>query len=196
MIYKRGKYYWYKFVWDGATIRETTRQGNDKVARNLEAAHRTRLAKECDERNAKADQLGVPVTQLARCPECEKCYDGTHAAKAADGKSLCSDACRVTWERKARTVPTLQEFCEKRFETWAEATFKKTCINNWYWFRAGVGRLKAYEPLASCKLSEITNEKVAGFAAHEQTRLQNRGKGDDEEKHGLAVTGRGLIPPR
>jgi integrase len=45
MIYKRGRVYWYKFVWDGQSIRKSTRQGNDKVARQMEAAHRTSLAK-------------------------------------------------------------------------------------------------------------------------------------------------------
>src|SRR5208282_5173309 len=45
MIYKRGKVYWYKFMWQGKLIRESTKQGNDKVARNMESAHRTSLAK-------------------------------------------------------------------------------------------------------------------------------------------------------
>lgn len=43
-IYKRGDVYWYKFMWQGSLIRESTKQGNDKVARKMEAAHRTRLA--------------------------------------------------------------------------------------------------------------------------------------------------------
>jgi integrase len=37
--------YWYKFMWDGKLIRESTNQGNDKVARQMEAAHRVALAK-------------------------------------------------------------------------------------------------------------------------------------------------------
>jgi integrase len=45
MIYKRGKVYWYKFLWQGKLIRESTKQGNDKVARQIESAHRTSLAK-------------------------------------------------------------------------------------------------------------------------------------------------------
>src|SRR6266571_7098508 len=63
MIYKRGKcklgdgkcpkcgkrgscgVYWYKFMWQGRLVRESTKQGNDKVARQMEAAHRTSLAK-------------------------------------------------------------------------------------------------------------------------------------------------------
>src|ERR1043166_5163405 len=43
-IFKRGKFYWYKFMWDGNVIRESTKQGNDKIARNMESAHRTALA--------------------------------------------------------------------------------------------------------------------------------------------------------
>jgi integrase len=43
--YKRGKIYWYKFMWNAELVRESTKQGNDKVARQMEAAHRTSLAK-------------------------------------------------------------------------------------------------------------------------------------------------------
>jgi len=45
MIYKRGKTYWYKFMWQGRLVRESTKQANDKVARQMESAHRTSLAK-------------------------------------------------------------------------------------------------------------------------------------------------------
>src|SRR5579884_823284 len=45
MIYKRGEVYWYKFMWQGRLIRESSKQGNDKVARQMESAHRTSLAK-------------------------------------------------------------------------------------------------------------------------------------------------------
>jgi integrase len=45
MIYKRGKVYWYKFMWQGKLVRESSKQGNDRVARNMESAHRTSLAK-------------------------------------------------------------------------------------------------------------------------------------------------------
>jgi integrase len=44
-IYKRGGVYWYKFMWHGRLVRESTKQGNDKVARQMESAHRTSLAK-------------------------------------------------------------------------------------------------------------------------------------------------------
>src|ERR1700733_8841516 len=44
-IYKRNETYWYKFMWGGEIVRESTRQGNDKIARQMESAHRTSLAK-------------------------------------------------------------------------------------------------------------------------------------------------------
>jgi integrase len=54
-IYKRGKIYWYKFQFNGKDIRESTRQRNDKIARNMESAHRTWLAKgEVEIRDPKA----------------------------------------------------------------------------------------------------------------------------------------------
>jgi len=43
--YKRGGVYWFKFMWNRQLIRESTKQGSDKVARQIEAARRTALAK-------------------------------------------------------------------------------------------------------------------------------------------------------
>lgn len=44
-IYKRGGRYWIHFVWNGEHIQESTKQGNPRVARQIEAARRTQLAK-------------------------------------------------------------------------------------------------------------------------------------------------------
>jgi len=44
-IFKRGKIYWYHFVFSGQHIQESTKQGNPRLARQMEAAHRTALAK-------------------------------------------------------------------------------------------------------------------------------------------------------
>jgi integrase len=44
-IYKRGDIYHYEFVFKGRRIRESTHQGNQNVARNMESARRTALAK-------------------------------------------------------------------------------------------------------------------------------------------------------
>jgi integrase len=44
-IFKRGRIYWYKFMWNGEVVRQSTRQTNQNTARQMEAAHRSSLAK-------------------------------------------------------------------------------------------------------------------------------------------------------
>jgi integrase len=44
-IYKRGHVWWYRFTWKGKAIRESTKQTNKRVAEQIEAAHKTSLAK-------------------------------------------------------------------------------------------------------------------------------------------------------
>jgi integrase len=44
-VYKRGKVWWYRFTWKGEAFRESTKQTNKRVAEQIEAAHKTSLAK-------------------------------------------------------------------------------------------------------------------------------------------------------
>jgi integrase len=44
-IFKRGNVYWYHFLHEGQHIQRSTKQGNPRVARQIEAAFRTALAK-------------------------------------------------------------------------------------------------------------------------------------------------------
>jgi integrase len=44
-IFKRGKTYYYNFWWEGQHIQCSTKQGNPRIARQIEAAHKTALAK-------------------------------------------------------------------------------------------------------------------------------------------------------
>jgi integrase len=119
-IYKRGGMYWYKFQWKGTLIRESTKQGNDKVARQMEAAHKTSLAK---------GELGI---------------------------------------REKKPVPTLAEFCRKRFAPWSEST---SSLKTWRdFYRVGLKAIQAYTPLASLTLDAITTERIADFASHRQAQ--------------------------
>jgi integrase len=43
-IFKRGRIYWYDFIFNGTRHQCSTKQGNPRTARQIEAAHRTRLA--------------------------------------------------------------------------------------------------------------------------------------------------------
>jgi site-specific recombinase XerD len=44
-IFKRGKVYWFHFYFSGQHIQKSTKQGNPRVARQMEAAYRTAMAK-------------------------------------------------------------------------------------------------------------------------------------------------------
>jgi len=44
-IFKRGRIYWFHFVFKGEHIQRSTKQGNPRVARQIEAAYKTKLAK-------------------------------------------------------------------------------------------------------------------------------------------------------
>ena len=44
-IFKRGRTYWFHFYFNGEHVQQSTKQGNPRVARHIEAAYRTRLAK-------------------------------------------------------------------------------------------------------------------------------------------------------
>jgi len=44
-LYKRGEVYWYEFRFNGARVQESAQTGNKDAARQIEAAHRVRLAK-------------------------------------------------------------------------------------------------------------------------------------------------------
>jgi len=119
-IYKRGDVYWYKFMWNGTLVRESTKQGNDKVARTMESAHRTKLA---------LGEVGI---------------------------------------REKKTIPTLQEFCEDRFEPWARSSFERTCPATWK-YRAGMRAILGHKQFAKKKLNEINGEQIAEFASHRQS---------------------------
>lgn len=119
-IYKRGEVYWYKFMWKGELVRESTKQGNDKIARQMEAAHRTSLAK---------GEVGI---------------------------------------REKKSVPTLIEFCERRFEPWVQSTTaKKTWLD---FYRVGLRAIKSCRSLAGMKLDEITSERVTEFGSYRQAQ--------------------------
>ena len=44
-IFKRGNVYWYHFLFNEEHVQRSTKQGNSRTARQMEAAHRTALAK-------------------------------------------------------------------------------------------------------------------------------------------------------
>jgi integrase len=115
-VYKRGKIWWYKFNWNGEPIRESTKQSNKRTAEQMEATHKTSLAK---------GEVGL---------------------------------------RDRKPAPTLREFAEDDFLSFARSTFAVKPKTQKY-YEYGVKSLLAFEKLADSRLDAITGETIGGFIA-------------------------------
>ena len=174
MIYKRGDVYWFKFMFDGQVIRQTTKQGNDKIARQVESAERSRLARERDERKGALEKLNCQ--QVLRCPECESFFDAaTTIRDTPSGQQFCSNHCRDTWIRKHRAVPRLEDFCENRVKPYAKSTYENSAPKTYKWYLFGISALKQ-SSLGKLRLDEIGAERIAAFTSELQQRQKARGK--------------------
>ena len=79
---KKSNKWWYKFSWNGQLIRESTKQTNKRVAEQIEAAHKTSLAK---------GEVGIrdrkPVPTLAKFAD-DKFLPFVRATKAEKPRTI------------------------------------------------------------------------------------------------------------
>jgi integrase len=166
--YKRGDIYWYKFMWKGQFIRESTKQGNDKKARAMEAEHRARLATQDREEEAARERLGC--AEVVTCHECERLFNASKALRR-NGNVFCTQKCAGAWG-KARSMPTLQGFLDDRFIPDAQVAHKGK-LKTIRYYRQGAAMLNR-SSLAELRLDELTGEHCGMFAA-ENGRLSPSG---------------------
>jgi integrase len=166
--YKRGGVYWYEFEFKGKRVRESTYQGNDKVARNMESAHRARLATRQKEEDAARERLACAAVET--CHECEDLFNADKALRK-DGNVFCSSRCAALWG-KARSMPTLKGFLDDRFLPDVELTHKGKPATVRY-YKNGVAML-GRSKLAALRLDELTGEH-SGMFAGEVSRLSPSG---------------------
>ncbi len=70
-------------------------------------------------------------------------------------------------ERKP--VPILQDFMQKEFLPWIEATFSAK-PKTFSWYRGGIRRLSEFEGLATLPMDKIAGDKIAGYVAYRQAK--------------------------
>jgi integrase len=116
MIYKRGKFYWYKFMWKGSLVRESTKQSNDKVARSMESAHRTSLAKgEVGIREKKAVPTLKEFLKQEFLPYVETRHAGKHNTLRyyADGSAMLTKSALAGLRLDELTDQHAQQFARQ-----------------------------------------------------------------------------------
>lgn len=167
-IFKRGKFYWFKFMWNGEMVRRSTKQGNDKKAHTAEAAHRTRLAEQ--QEKVEGARLRLDCAEVRTCHECEKIFNADKAVKRNKGV-FCGAKCAAIWG-KAQTMPTLKDFLENRFLPDAE-TRHKAKPGTYRYYQQSSGMLGKSQ-LADLRLDELTEEHAQLYAT-EYRRLSPSG---------------------
>lgn len=158
-LYKRGDTYWYKFMFHGEVIRESTKQSNDKVARKMEATHRARMAEQKQAEDAARERLGC--AEVLTCHECEELFNAEKAVRK-DDNVFCTTKCAADWG-KARSMPTLKEFLENRFVPDAEIRHKAKPATVRYYTQSA--EMLKRSKLASLRLDELTEEHAQLYAA-------------------------------
>jgi integrase len=159
-IFKRGSVCWYRFEWGGEPICESTRQGDEQTARDLESAHRARLAQELDARRGAERRLNC--AQVTRCEECERWFRAADAHKAAD-HTFCGSGCARAWTKRHTRIPTLAEFLGNDFKQYMEVHCAAK-PNTVAYYAYGASLLLRTD-IVSSPLNEITSQHAAAFIA-------------------------------
>jgi integrase len=167
-LYKRGGVYWYKFMFHGELIRESTKQTNDKVARKMEAAHRARMAEQKQAEDAARERLGC--AEVLTCHECEELFNAEKAIRK-DDNVFCTPKCAADWG-KARSMPTLKQFLHDRFIPDAEVRHKAKPATVRYYTQSA--EMLKRSKLAELRMDEITEEHAQLYAA-EHSKLTPSG---------------------
>src|SRR5271163_2211561 len=164
-VYKRGGIYWYKFMWNGEMIRESTKQGNDKKARNIESAHRTRLSKQEDARKDACSRLNC--SEVLLCDECEKWFSADEEHRE-ESHVFCCGSCSAAWTKRHTRIPTLAHFLEQDFKPYVEAHFgAKPKTAEYYSYGA---TLLLETGMGGLLLNEISSQHAAGYIAKQTKR--------------------------
>jgi integrase len=164
-IFKRNSIYWYKFMWHGELIRESTKQGNDRKARQIEAAHKTRLAKQYDARMDAQDRM--KCSEVLLCAECEKWFNAEDAERE-DVRTFCSGACLAAWTKRHTRIPSLEKFLERDFKPYVHAHLAAKPKTAEYYSYGSTLLLEA--GMGALLLNEINSQHAAGYIAKQAKR--------------------------
>jgi hypothetical protein len=146
-------------MWNGEVIRQSTKQRNDKKARNAESEHRARLAQQQKDAEAARDRLSC--VEVLPCHECERLFNADKAVRK-DKWVFCSSKCAGLWS-KARTMPTLKDFLENRFLPDAETRHNAKPATYRYYKQSS--EMPNRSALATLRLDELTEEHAQIYAA-------------------------------
>jgi integrase len=172
-IYKRGKVYWFGFVWNGQRVQESTHQRNRKAAVDAEAARRTRLVHERTERENTARERSCRPEDLRHCTDCGNLFGAANPITSPDGGSVfCSELCEQKWRSRQSPTPTFADFAERFGDEMNTRHQAKPKTATYY--ANGLKRLKGF--FSDMRLDRVTEEQIAAFIVKRRAMKKKNGK--------------------
>lgn len=124
-VYKRGKTYWYKFVFNGRTIRASAKTTNRRVAEQIEAAKKTQLAKRevgLDVVKMIVPTLKEPMSEFLEWSKTE------HATKLATTRRYETSSKPLLLYYGDKTLDEITSDDVEKYKTWRSKQRKKPPI--------------------------------------------------------------------
>src|ERR1700680_3925612 len=121
-VYKRGGVYWFSFVFDGRRVQSSTRVGNKNVARDIEKAAWTQLAR---------GEVGLPVEGEKKIPTTAEIFDGLEKHYRSEGKASPQNRSTLAVARRAfgKKNTLTKNDVEKYVATQLEKGIRPSTIN-------------------------------------------------------------------
>ena len=166
-IFKRGKFYWYEFIFDGRRVRKSTKQGDKEAAKTMAAKERTRLAMDGVGLEEKPKEKNLTITSLLDALEADFKMRGKWTVRnESTFRGARSDF--GTRDARALTAQQVDAYIEKRLASGARpATVNRTTelVRQAYRFAVKRGDLQRIPSIRH--LSEKNNVRQGFFTVEE-----------------------------
>ncbi|MBM3763110.1 MAG: hypothetical protein FJW36_23055 [Acidobacteria bacterium] len=206
-VYKRGEVWWYRFVWEGREIRLSSKQGNKRVAEQIEAAHKTRLAKGevgiLEKRNS-------PTLQEFSEGEFRKFIEGRFSSKpatishySAGVKTLCSISAMAKKRLDEITASDVTAYVERlRAQDYEVSSMNRKLAVLLRIFRLAMEWERVQKPMPRVSLLPGENRRERVLTLDEEERYLGAARAIggaiveayENAKSGIRATIRGEVP--
>jgi integrase len=172
-VYRRGKTYWFNFIFNGEHVQESTHKRNRKEAENVETIRKARLLDEYKERENTARERNCKPEDLRHCADCGNLFNAANPITSSDGKYVfCSEPCEQKWRSRQSPTPKFSEFAERFGDEMSTRHRAKPKTATYY--ANGLKKLKAF--FGDVRLDRVTEEQIAAFVAKRRALKKKNGR--------------------
>ncbi len=161
-VFKRGKFYWFAFMFDGERVQKSTKQTNKDAAKNIESAYRTMLAK---------GEVGIREKRVSRSVTVNELLDAKLASYVEKGTATAANRSQIKKAKKYFGSKLAARLTEDDLNAYVEhriaAGDANGTINRLTDLVRSAFRDASLEPPRARKLSEQDNVRTGFFSPTE-----------------------------